>query len=102
MLCALLIPAHYEVAMPHVCYFTGRKTITGWIKAEKGARRDGGVGNKIKGRTKRKVKPNLKKLRIVVDGKIRREWVSTSAIKRGWVVKPSKVARTASPAAATK
>jgi large subunit ribosomal protein L28 len=85
--------------MPHVCYFTGRKTITGWIKAEKGARRDGGVGNKVKGRTKRKVKPNLKKLRIVVDGQIKRVWVSTSAIKRGLVVKPSKVAVAPKPAA---
>ena len=47
--------------MSHVCFFTGKKTQTGWIRAEKGARRDGGVGNKIKGRTKRKVKANLKK-----------------------------------------
>jgi len=85
--------------MPHVCYFTGRKTITGWIKAEKGARRDGGVGNKVKGRTKRKVKPNLKKLRIVVDGQIKRVWVSTSAIKRGLVIKPSKVVAAPKPAA---
>ena len=85
--------------MPHVCFFTGVKTQTGWTKAEKGARRDGGVGNKIKGRTKRKIKPNLKKLRIVVDGVIRREWVSTSAIKSGLVVKPSKVkAKVSAPA----
>lgn len=85
--------------MSHACYFTGRKTITGWIKAEKGARRDGGVGNKVKGRTKRKVKPNLKKLRIVVDGEIKRVWVSTSAIKRGLVVKPSKVKAAPKPVA---
>ena len=95
--------------MPHVCYFTGKKTQSGWTKAQKGARREGGVGNKIKGRTKRKIKPNLKKLRIVVDGVIRREWVSTSAIKRGLVVKPSKVkvaakvvAKVAAPAAPKK
>ena len=86
--------------MPRVCHFTGRKTITGWTRSEKGARRDGGVGNKIKGRTKRAVKPNLKKLRIVIDGKIQRVYVSTSAIKRGWVVKPSKVKPEASAIAA--
>lgn len=85
--------------MSHVCFFTGKKTETGWIRAEKGARRDGGVGNKIKGRTKRKVKPNLKKLRILVDGVVRTEWVSTSAIKRGLVVKPLKV-KTAAKAVA--
>jgi ribosomal protein L28 len=77
--------------MSHVCFFTGKKTGTGWVRAEKGARRDGGVGNKIKGRTKRKVKANLKKLRILVDGVVRKEWVSTEAIKRGFVVKPLKV-----------
>jgi large subunit ribosomal protein L28 len=77
--------------MSHVCIFTGKKTQTGWIRAEKGARRDGGVGNKIKGRTKRKVKANLKKLRIVIDGVVRKDWVSTSAIKKGLVVKPMKV-----------
>lgn len=77
--------------MSHVCYFTGKKTETGWIKAQKGARREGGVGNKIKGRTKRQIKSNLKKLRILVDGEVKRVWVSTSAIKSGLVVKPLKV-----------
>ena len=74
--------------MSRVCHFTGKKTQTGWIRAEKGARRDGGVGNKIKGRSKRKVKPNLKKLRVVIDGEVKKVWVSTRAIKRGLVVKP--------------
>jgi large subunit ribosomal protein L28 len=77
--------------MSRVCFFTGRKSMSGWTKAEKGARRDGGVGNKIKGRTKRMVKPNLKKLRCVIDGEVRSVWVSTRAIKRGLVIKPSKV-----------
>lgn len=81
--------------MPRECVFTGRRAKRGWIKSQKGARRDGGVGNKIKGRTKRKVKPNLKKLRIFVDGVVRTEWVSTEAIKRGLVVKPPKVKATA-------
>ena len=82
--------------MPRVCVFTGRKSRTGWTKAEKGARRDGGVGNKIKGRTKRMVKPNLKKLRILVDGKVQRVWVSTRAIKAGLVVKPLRAKAAAS------
>lgn len=76
--------------MAHVCYFTGKKTESGWTKAQKGARREGGVGNKIKGRTKRPLKSNLKKLRILVDGEVKRVWVSTSAIKSGLVVKPLK------------
>jgi large subunit ribosomal protein L28 len=78
--------------MPRVCHFTGKKTQTGWIRAEKGARRDGGVGNKIKGRTKRKVRPNLKKIRVVLpDGDIKKVWVSARALKSGAVVRPSRV-----------
>lgn len=75
--------------MPRVCAFTGRRTVGGFTKAEKGRRRDGGVGNKIKGRTKRLVKPNLKKVRCVVGGKVVSIYASTRAIKSGLVVKPT-------------
>jgi large subunit ribosomal protein L28 len=77
--------------MPHICHFTGIKSRSGWTKAEKGARRDGGVGNKIKGRTKRMVKPNLQKVRCIVDGETVSIYASTRAIKRGLVVKPYRV-----------
>ena len=77
--------------MPRVCAFTGRKTRSGWKKVEKGKRKDGGVGNKVKGRTKRMVKPNLRKVSAVVDGKVVRIYASAKAIKSGLVVKPSKV-----------
>ncbi len=74
--------------MPRVCHFTGRRTVAGWTKCEKGKRRDGGVGNKIKGRTKRAVKPNLRKVRAVIDGKVVRVYASTKAIRSGLVIKP--------------
>lgn len=77
--------------MSRVCVFTGKKTRSGWTRAEKGARRDGGVGNKIKGRNKRMVRPNLKKVRAVVDGEVKSVWVSTRALKSGLVVKPFRV-----------
>jgi large subunit ribosomal protein L28 len=88
--------------MPRECVFTGRRACGGWLKSEKGARRNGGVGNKIKGRTKRLVKPNLKKVAIVLDGKVQRVWVSTRAMKMGLIVKPSKVKTAAVAAASTK
>ncbi|MEK7412866.1 MAG: L28 family ribosomal protein [Planctomycetota bacterium] len=84
--------------MPRVCVFTGRRARGGWTKAEKGARRDGGVGNKIKGRSRRLVKPNLKKVRIMLDGKIQSVYVSTRAMKKGLVIKPLRV-KAAAPAA---
>ncbi len=77
--------------MSRKCVFTDRVARGGWTKSEKGARRDGGVGNKVKGRTKRLVKPNLKKLRIVLDGKVQKVWVSTKAMRQGLVIRPSKV-----------
>lgn len=81
--------------MPRVCHFTGRRTQSGWTKAEKGSTRTGGVGNKIKGRTKRKVKPNLKKVKAVIDGEVRSIYVSTRAMKKGLVIKPSRVKKPA-------
>lgn len=78
--------------MPRVCAFTGRRTVSGWQKVEKGKRRDGGVGNKVKGRTKRMVKPNLRKVKTVIDGKVVRVYASTKAIKSGMIVKPLKTA----------
>ncbi len=88
--------------MSRVCHFTGRRTQSGWTKAEKGATRDGGVGNKIKGRTKRQVKPNLKKVKAMIDGEVRSIYVSTRALKKGWVIKPSRVKKAAEPAVAAK
>jgi large subunit ribosomal protein L28 len=41
-------------------------------------------------KTKRTFKPNLQKVRIVVDGKPQRVWVSTRAIKAGKVVKAAR------------
>jgi large subunit ribosomal protein L28 len=72
----------------HRCHFTGRQSVAGWKKAEKGRRKDGGVGNKVKSRTKRRIKPNLRKVKCMVDGEVRRIWVSTRAIKSGLVIKP--------------
>ncbi|NRA37158.1 MAG: 50S ribosomal protein L28 [Planctomycetes bacterium] len=70
------------------CVFTGRKTVSGWKKSEKGSLKSGGVGNKVKGRSKRQVKPNLKKVRAVINGKTVRVYASAKAIKSGLVIKP--------------
>ena len=57
--------------MSRVCYFTGRKTSAGNSIARKGkAKYLGGVGKNITGVTKRKFKPNIQKVRAIVDGKI--------------------------------
>jgi large subunit ribosomal protein L28 len=75
--------------MPRVCHFTGKKTSFGNQVTHRGkAKYLGGVGTKITGITSRKFKPNIQKVRAVVDGQIVRIKVSAKAIRNGWVVKP--------------
>ena len=77
--------------MSRVCYFTGRKTRAGRSIARRGkAKHLGGVGKKITGVTKRKFKPNIQKVRAVVDGRVCRIRVSAKAIRMGLVQKPVK------------
>jgi large subunit ribosomal protein L28 len=60
------------------CHITGKRT---------------GVGNSVShanNRTKRQFKPNLQKIRVVVDGKVQKIHVSTRAIKAGKVQKAAR------------
>ena len=87
--------------MPRVCCFTGKKTSFGNKVTHRGkAKYLGGVGTKTTGITRRKFKPNIQKVRAVVDGRIVRIKVSTKAIRNGFVVKPMKRQYT-KPAVAT-
>ena len=77
--------------MSRVCHFTGRRTHAGQSIARRGkAKRLGGVGKKITGITKRKFKPNIQKVRAIVDGRVCRIKVSAKAIRMGLVQKPPK------------
>lgn len=77
--------------MSRVCYFTGKRTVAGNSITRRGkAKYLGGVGRKITGISKRKFKPNIQKVRAVVDGKICRLKVSAKAIRMGLVQKPVK------------
>jgi large subunit ribosomal protein L28 len=77
--------------MPRKCAFTGRQTRAGRSISRRGkAKRAGGVGRKVTGKVKRSFKPNIQRVRAVVDGKVVRINVSAKAIKSGLVVKPPK------------
>jgi large subunit ribosomal protein L28 len=77
--------------MPRVCYFTGKKTTLGNQVTHRGkAKYLGGVGTKVTGITARKFKPNIQKVRAVIEGRIVRVKVSTKAIRNGLIVKPVK------------
>jgi large subunit ribosomal protein L28 len=86
--------------MPRVCHFTGKKTSFGNQITHRGkAKYLGGVGTKVTGITSRKFKPNIQKVRAVIDGQVVRIKVSTKAIRNGLVQKP--VRRNYKPAAET-
>ncbi|MFW6042026.1 MAG: 50S ribosomal protein L28, partial [Guyparkeria sp.] len=56
--------------MPRKCHYTGKKTKAGQQYTRRGkAKRLGGVGIKCTSKTKRTFKPNLQKVKAVVDGK---------------------------------
>jgi large subunit ribosomal protein L28 len=77
--------------MSRVCHFLGKKTTSGNSIARRGkAKYLGGVGVKTTGISRRKFKPNIQKVRAIVDGKIMRIRVSAKAIKMGLVQKPLK------------
>ncbi len=77
--------------MSRVCHFLGKKTSAGNSIARRGkAKYLGGVGRKTTGITKRKFKPNIQKVRAVVDGSVCRIKVSTKAMKMGLITKPQK------------
>jgi large subunit ribosomal protein L28 len=80
-----------ELFMSRECYFTGKRVVFGNSITRRGkAKRLGGVGKKVTGVTRRKFKPNIQKVRAVVDGKVRRIRVSAKAIHMGLVQKPLK------------
>jgi len=65
------------------------------------------VGRKTTGITKRKFKPNIQRVRAIIDGKVCRIKASAKAIRMGLVVKPPRrnwakpgTAQEAKPAAA--
>lgn len=75
--------------MARECFFTGKKTIAGRSIARRGkAKYLGGVGRKTTGISKRKFKPNIQKVRAVINGHVTRIRVSAKAIRMGLVVKP--------------
>jgi large subunit ribosomal protein L28 len=78
--------------MAKTCVFSGKTVKKGNRKKYRGkAKYLGGVGKKILGTSRREFRPNLQKVRCVIDGEVVRVWVAASAIRSGLVVKPVKV-----------
>lgn len=70
------------------CEICGKKKSTGYSLARRGlAKKKGGVGRHISGRTKRAFKPNLQTVRAKVDGTVKRLRICTKCLRAGKVKK---------------
>ena len=75
--------------MPRVCALSGKKTHIGRQYTRRGlAKAKGGVGKKITGKSPRTFKPNIQKIRVLVNGRTVRMKVAAKFIRRGLVIKP--------------
>ena len=73
------------------CEVCGKVPVLGYHYARRGkAKYLGGVGRKITGITKRRFKPNLQRVKVVIDGEVQTIRVAVSAIRSGLVTKPIK------------
>lgn len=78
--------------MSRVCYFTGKKPLTGKRIARRGiAKKKGGIGLKTTGITTRRFLPNLQTVKIIdKNGTVKRVRVAASYLSSGKVVKAPK------------
>ncbi|MEK7450066.1 MAG: 50S ribosomal protein L28 [Planctomycetota bacterium] len=75
--------------MSQVCTICGKTRSVGHQIVRRGlAKKKGGVGKKISGITKRVFRPNLQKIRVLINGRTERLRVCTSCIKAGKITKP--------------
>ncbi len=77
--------------MSRVCQFCGKRVHVGNMIARRGlAKPKGGIGLKTTGITRRKFKPNVQRVRALLDGQVQRVKVCAKCIKSGRVVKALK------------
>ena len=77
--------------MARVCYICGRGTTAGRSIARRGrAKHLGGVGRKTTGVSNRTFRPNLQRVRMLINGAPKRVLVCARCIRNGKVVKTVK------------
>lgn len=77
--------------MPRTCFYCDKGPVYGKSISRRGmAKRKGGVGQKITGISVRKFKPNLHRVRAVVNGRTMTVYACTKCIHLGRAVKPVK------------
>ncbi len=76
--------------MAKICAICGKRGLSGRKYSYRGLpKKKGGTGRKTTRVTKRKFLPNLQKIKINLNGRIKRAYVCTSCIKEGRIQKPT-------------
>ncbi len=76
--------------MSRKCEICGKHPSAGRMITRRGkAKREGGVGKKVTGITRRMFNPNIQKVRAVIDGTVMRIRVCTTCLTSGKITKPS-------------
>ena len=74
--------------MSRVCFVCNKRTQVGRQITRRGlAKRKGGVGRRITGKTKRQFKANLQRVKVNVNGRIMHVRVCAQCLRSGKVVK---------------
>ncbi len=82
--------------MARKCKICGKSAVTGNSITRRGKpKKEGGIGLKTTGITRRKFLPNLQTKRVVINGKIQKILVCTKCIKSGKLVFPGRSPKTA-------
>ena len=70
------------------CAICKKGPLTGKSVVRKGlAKKKGGTGSKIVRWTKRKFLPNIQKIRVIIDGHVRKVYVCAKCLKKGTIKK---------------
>ena len=71
------------------CQICGKAAVSGGMISRRGLpKKQGGVGRKTTGRSKRRFKPNVQRIRVKVGGSVKRMNVCTKCITSGRIEKP--------------
>ncbi len=77
--------------MARICEVTGKRPMKGSIIWRSGkSKKSGGIGTHVTAITKRRFFPNLQRVKALIDGEVRYVRVSTTALKKGLIVKAPK------------
>lgn len=69
--------------MAKKCFVTGKSgMVVNRVTRRGKAKAQGGVGRKVTGVFRRRQKANLQKKTVVVDGEVKRVWLSAKAMRR--------------------